>query len=425
MKSRYSKDAQEFETMLAAVEKFRTQDRSASAMIFTDNWYDSHPRMLIFDPILTPYDKLIWMTIRTFCAPDMSLASFPSYDDIQANLHVSRATVSSSIAKLRVTRWITLLCRDRMRNSSGQITKDGNIYLVHGEPLSLVDTIELDGKYMEYLQECKSHRNSDTRKIAEMTLSAIHYDINAGKDITEQAHPFEARMAKWSSLGSQVFDGSRNQISDEFESSKFIPDSVPTPAVHAINYGDSRPAVQSVNCGNDDVNWKRFGNLSSSSGGSNFFNKKTNNNIITKTTDSTESLIFPSSLSDNQKQLITLHLTRLPSSLPAPPPPWGNWQQLLLDELGGRINVGNENKCPQVWNPVSLLSTYCKRLTENGYGLKVDGQFQLEFAQDIFDARTETATTERVREIAETNQRKTLLKRLKITRERTKAQANQ
>ncbi len=431
MNPRYSKDTQEFQNILATVEKFRSQDRSTSAMIFTDNWYDSHPRLLIFDPILTPYDKLIWMTIRAFSAPDMSLAAFPSYDDIQAKLHVSRATVSSSIAKLRVTRWITLLCRDRTRNSHGRIIKDGNIYLVHGEPLSLVDTIELDGKYMEYLHECKSHRNSDTRKIAEMTLSSICYDINEGKDVLEQLHPFETRMTKWSNLSSHATGNAQSPNTDggqrASKSYDFASISNPTSAVHQVNYGNRRPAVQSVNCGDDEMNCKTFGNKdsgSSSSSSRKKINKKTNYNK-TETNNNITGLIFPNSLGNNQRQLIALHLARLPSTLPTPPAPWENWRQLLLDELDGRIKVGNENKCPQVWNPVSLLSTYCKRLTENGFGLKTDGQFQLEFAQQVFEARVATETTEKVRELVETNQRKTLMERLKITRDRKNAQASQ
>ena len=429
-----SKNSHEFKNILSQVEKFRLRDRSATGMIFTDNWYDSHPRLLIFDPILTPYDKLIWMTIRAFCSPDMSLAAFPSYDDIQANLHVSRATVSSSIAKLRVTRWITLLCRDRVRNESGQFVKDGNIYLVHGEPLAISDTIELDAGYMGFLNECKSHRNTDTRKISEMILSSIGSEIRQGNDILEDRHPFEQRLNSWNRVREHAatrrteeesFTADMDTIEDHSQAdltSKHLDSS----AVYEVNHGAEKAAVQKMNYGESEMNCRSY---SSSSGGSigmkngrSENKKKTTNYNNFETKQTINELIYPSSLSDNQKRLIGLHLERLPENLPPSPAPWTSWQQLLLDELEGRIRVGQRDQCPPVWNPVSLLSAYCRRLIENGMGLKSDEQFQIDFADGIYEARITASKNERVSERAAQDHKKKMMERLRITREMSGSQ---
>lgn len=386
--SNKSNNRPEFQKILAAIEKFRKVERSTSGVIYTDNWYDSHPRLLIFDPILSPYDKLVWLAIRANCSPDMSLTAFPSYDQIQASLHISRGTVASSISKLRITRWITLLCRDQVRNSRGRIEKDGNIYMVHGEPLSLADTFTLDGNYMGYLHRSTSHRNTDVRRISNLILSSLHQNVVQEKDVLTMEHPFERRTEAWNLVkgkqSSKYFD-----LDYEHKTLTHYED-VDTPshqrkkkltAVHQVDYGQSDSVVHSVNYGAQV--YKDTTTRSSSK------DKKYNYNLPKSrdTKPNSDELVFHSSLSENQEYLIMLHLQRLPASLPPVPPPWNNWCQLLLDELAGRIDKGNNTKCEAVWNPVSLMAAYCNRLVTNGIGLKDEGKFQVELAEIVLKKR--------------------------------------
>ncbi len=437
--TQYNKPHENFQQILCAIENFRNADRSQSGMIYTDNWYDSHPRLLLFDPILTPYDKLIWMTIRTFCSPALSLAAFPSYNDIQSCLHVSRATVSSSIAKLRVTRWITLVCREQVRNASGQFSRDGNIYLVHGEPLSLADTMDVDSNYMSYLNDCRQHRNSDTRKISEMILSSIDRELDSDYDLMDEPHPFERRKMTWDALaaqqrnavtsatGAQSTASNPNTLAGLYRGIK-----VESTEVQEMNCGVSNTEVQSANRGKAEVNFGRKMNRTeprlnhSSSGCSrsssgfekNLAEEKYHYAHVSEMNRELTDLIFPKSLSDNQIQLIGLHLLRLPKDLPPPPAPWRTWAQLLLDELDGRLQAGSENKSSIVWNPVSLFSTYCRRLIDNGIGLREAGQFQLELAYSTLESRATAAKHLNALKNAEDTHHKQLLERLRITRER-------
>ncbi len=383
--------------ILSAAKNFRQIDSTSTGMVFTDNWYDSHPRLLIFDPVLNPYDKLVWLAIRSRCTPDMSMASFPSYSEIQSLLSISRGTVSSSIAKLRMTRWITLLSRERERDESGQFVRDGNIYMVHGEPLNLTDTFALDTNYMGYVNDCRKHRNSDVRKIAELILSSLRHEIELGQNVMEHKHPFERRAEAWMAVSGDTensFFGSYPNLADA-ESQYGNADglchgsSLKNTVVHEMNYGN-------INNLDEDQTASpvRTDHLSSNTSSS---KEVVKNNHYHKMNGQENSkpdvhLVFPDSVTENQKQLIELNLKRLPDHLPEVPKPWQSWHQLLLDELDGRIKAGLAKKCTPVWNPVSLMSTYCKRLIENGIGLKENGQFQIENAELVYEQRTEGET---------------------------------
>ncbi len=394
---------QQLPRILTAVEKFRHEDCGATGMIFTDNWYDSHPRLLIFDPVLSPYDKLVWLAIRSRCTPDMSLAAFPSYDDIQSLLSISRGTVSSSISKLRMTRWITLLCRDQVRNDAGRITRDGNIYMVHGEPLGMSDTFELDANYMGYVNECRKHRHAEVRKIAEVILGSLRHEMGLGQNVLENKHPFERRAEAWSSIEGETessFFGTyiglqEAQNQSDRNRNRHAQNTKQNTVVHQMNYGslECKTLDESVHC--DSV-------VSTSS--KEVVKKEYSSMISTiSNIESDHNLVFPESITDNQKHLIKLSLRKLPATLPSPPKPWDSWHQLLLDELDGRIKAGQANKCAPVWNPVSLMLTYCKRLVSSGIGFREDGQFQIENAESVYEQRTEKAKQEKI--LSETRNR--------------------
>lgn len=404
------------QSILEAVQNYRQQDRTASGVIFTDNWYDSHPRILIFDPVLNAYDKLVWLAIRSFCTPDLSLTAFPSYDQIQNALNISRGTVSCSISKLRVTRWITLLCRNRVRDASGRFTRDGNVYMVHGEPLDLKSTIELDANYMNYLNECTEHRNSGVRKISTLIINSIYRDIDQGIDVLTYRHPFQRRSDAWASVQGERYVNyferyvqpmSVAEDQSEFESRTIDEKSLST-EVHQKDY-DERRAETVVH----DIDYGANHYSSSSSSNNNKYNHNNYSESSEDLDEFSKTHTFPKSLTSNQKHLIMLHLQRLPSSLPNPPQPWVNWSQILLDELEGRIAIGKKGLSIPVWNPVSLMATYCKRLSSNGIGLKEEGKFQIEFAEQVIQRRNKKANSDKAYKIAKKEYRRSTLKRLK------------
>ena len=400
------KSPQNFERILAAIEAFRSHDRKLSGMIYTDNWYDSHPRMLILDPVLNPYDKVVWLVIRSRCSPGMSLTAFPTYDEIQSSLHISRGAVATSITKLRLTRWVTLLRRERVRNTSGQFTKDGNIYMIHGEPVSLSDTFDLDANYMAFTHQCASHRNTEVRKVAATIRTTFKFELDCGVDPLRDQHPLDRRMEAWRNRDgdqeSQFYSyhpkaiehtDSPSNTSETQPNSKFS--SRDAPVVHDVNHGAQSSAVHTKN---QVSSVERSAYVSS--------NIK-NNNYLQPNSSSSElgNLQYPETLSSNQRYLVQIRLSRLPDTLPDPPAPWENWEQALLDELSGRMQAGVCGDYEPVKNPVSLISTYCKRLTENGYGLKEEGNFQIELAEAVHRKRFKRARSIKAYEAAKKSHR--------------------
>ncbi len=412
--NRQPESPKKLDNILTAIEAFRSHDRKLSGMIYTDNWYDSHPRMLIIDPVLTPYDKVVWLVIRSRCSPSMSLAAFPTYDDIQNSLHISRGAVATSITKLRLTRWITLLRRERMRNADGQFSKDGNIYMVHGEPVSLSDTFELDANYMAFVSQCAKHRNTEVRKVASTISATFEHEVNADLDPLRDEHPFDRRLDAWNNRNGEKQASFYGYHSEALEN---LPKNHGTsnnrelsanraPVVHEVNHGKNSIPVHQKN-----QNSSRTPANTGSSVSSRY--KKITNNLTSTTSRQSDKLIFPISLTSNQRYLVKICLNRLPDDLPSPPAPWNDWQQVLLDELAGRIKIGAAGLCNPVMNPVSLISTYCKRLIEHGYGLKQDGKFQVELAEDVQQKRSKRSAAKKAYEAAKENQRRKTTQQLK------------
>ena len=412
-----SKSSQNFNGILAAIEAFRSHDRKSSGMIYTDNWYDSHPRMLILDPVLNPYDKVVWLVIRSRCSPGLSLTAFPTYDEIQSSLHISRGAVATSITKLRLTRWVTLLRRERVRNSTGQFTKDGNIYMIHGEPVSLGDTFELDANYMAFSHQCASHRNAEVRKVAATIISTFKNEIDRGLDPLRDQHPLERRTEAWRNREgdrkSQFYSYHPKAI-EQHNSSTNEPQTPSSskygsrdlPVVHEVNHGTRSSAVHAEN---------QAGSVERSTYVSSM--DKIKKNVQTNDGSSEpEDLLYPETLTSNQRYLVQIRLSRLPNSLPDPPAPWESWEQALLDELSGRIRAGARGEYEPVKNPVSLISTYCKRLSDNGYGLKEEGKFQIELAEAVHAKRFKRARAIKAYEAAKKSHRQRVVRGIRDRR---------
>ena len=149
-----------------------------SSIIFTGNIHDSFPRRLITEPYLTARDKLAWQLIRLHSQQNNKGAVFPSYDELQSMLatfqcngaKASRSTVSHTLIKLRLTRWISL-CQTVRNENTGTVI--GNIYFLHDEPLSIIDAIRFDLTYLDLLLENIHHSNNQVKFVAEQVTLFI------------------------------------------------------------------------------------------------------------------------------------------------------------------------------------------------------------------------------------------------------------
>ncbi|MGV7960389.1 STY4528 family pathogenicity island replication protein [Photorhabdus tasmaniensis] len=150
------------------------------SLIFLGNLHDVVPRRLLLDNILNPREKFAWQLIRLHATDNNTGAAFPSYNELQIQLSnypvkekASRSTVSLTLLTLRLTRWLSLCHRARDKRN-GRIL--GNIYVLHDEPLTLLDAQTFDPDYLKLLAHCICHANPRLCSVAQELLITIHSD---------------------------------------------------------------------------------------------------------------------------------------------------------------------------------------------------------------------------------------------------------
>jgi len=151
--------------------------------LFAGNRQESVPRALFFDRRLTPIERNAWQIIKMLMESG-GKASLPTYERLRPFLaatpcaaKASFETVAKTITLLRLTRWMTLVRRRRLPN--GQI--QSNIYVLHDEPLSPHETMQLDRDYFSLVSKAMDHSNKAIQHIGELCFSEISNDPTLGK----------------------------------------------------------------------------------------------------------------------------------------------------------------------------------------------------------------------------------------------------
>ena len=138
-------------------------------LLFFGNQHETVPTRLLFDPYLTSRAKLAWQLIK-YKAREFQSGMFPSYEVLAKllsdkpydNALLSRKLVSQTLLLLRLTRWLTLC--ETVRNAQGQVM--GNFYILHDEPMPIIDTIQLNHDYIALLEKSIHHKDSFVRAVA-------------------------------------------------------------------------------------------------------------------------------------------------------------------------------------------------------------------------------------------------------------------
>ena len=179
------------DSSLDALRQGQSSHPPTEALLFIGNWNDALPRLLIYDPILEPVDKIVWAVIRTRADPNRG-TSFPSYAMIGRLANVgSEATVSRALSILRVTRWLTHC--GRVRDRHGRFR--GNVYVLHDEPLPLADTLYLDPVYMAAIHQASDNRHARVALVAAGVLRSLELDIAGSEYVVPPADPMIQRQA--------------------------------------------------------------------------------------------------------------------------------------------------------------------------------------------------------------------------------------
>ena len=105
----------------------------------------------------------------------------------------SHETVARAMKVLRLTRWFSLVrrhCRDRR---TGRIL--GNLYVLHDEPLTPYEAIELDPDYLALVSRALAHPTLSVRRVGIQVLKEMSEDPHlAGRELPSRLHLLMQRL---------------------------------------------------------------------------------------------------------------------------------------------------------------------------------------------------------------------------------------
>ncbi len=152
---------------------------NTDGFIFSGNRHDSFPRSLLLDQRLTPLERNAWQVFRMLLSDD-GITAFPTYDRLAPYLastpcasRASHETVARALTMMRLTRWISLVRRHR-DPKTGRIT--GNLYVLHDEPLTPYEAMQLDPEYLGLVSHALDHASRAIQRVGVHVLKEMSED---------------------------------------------------------------------------------------------------------------------------------------------------------------------------------------------------------------------------------------------------------
>ena len=197
-----------FDQVLRQLESKEPVERaspSQDGFLYSGNRHESVPRALLLDRRLTPLERNAWQVFRLQLDSD-GITAFPTYDQLRPYLasmpcvtQASHETVARALTLLRLTRWLSLV-RRRRDPKTGRIL--GNLYVLHDEPLTPFEAMQLDTDYLGLVSQALSHAAKAVQVVGANTLKEIAEDpLLGGRTLPTRLQVLAQRMARedWSS----------------------------------------------------------------------------------------------------------------------------------------------------------------------------------------------------------------------------------
>ncbi|ERI54463.1 hypothetical protein N878_00090 [Pseudomonas sp. EGD-AK9] len=157
----------------------REHTPASDGFLYSGNRHESVPRALFLDTRLTPLERNAWQIIRLMLNAD-GVTAFPTYDQLRPYLastpcaqQASYETVARALTLLRLTRWLSLV-RRRRDPKTGRIK--GNLYVLHDEPLTPFEAMQLDPEYLGLVSHALEHASKAVQRVGYRTLQDISED---------------------------------------------------------------------------------------------------------------------------------------------------------------------------------------------------------------------------------------------------------
>lgn len=151
-----------------------------AGFLFSGQSHEVVPRRLLLDSRLTPLERNAWQVFRLMLQGQGMVT--PRYEDLQPYLSsvpygasASRETIARVLTMLRLTRWLSLVSRGRDQ-LSGRL--QGSLYVLHDEPLTPAEAMELDQDYLELAGYALNHATKAVRIVAQHVWEEIRQDTD-------------------------------------------------------------------------------------------------------------------------------------------------------------------------------------------------------------------------------------------------------
>lgn len=167
--------------------------------LFSGQSHEVVPRRLLLDSRLTPLERNAWQVFRLMLHGQGLVT--PRYEDLQPYLSsvpygasASRETIARVLTMLRLTRWLSLVSRGRDQLSGRH---QGSLYVLHDEPLTPAEAMELDQDYLALVGHALGHATKAVRIVAQHIVEEIRQDTNIDRD------RLPTRLDSWGELWAQ------------------------------------------------------------------------------------------------------------------------------------------------------------------------------------------------------------------------------
>lgn len=173
---------------------------SGDGFLFSGNRHESVPRRLFLDRRLTPLERNAWQVFRLMLNND-GVTAFPTYEQLRPWLasmpnagKASHETVARALTLLRLTRWLSLV-RRRRDPRTGRIL--GNLYVLHDEPLTPFEAMQIDTDYLELVSQSLGHSAKAVQMVGLNTLKEIGEDpLLSGRTLPSRLQVLAERLAQ-------------------------------------------------------------------------------------------------------------------------------------------------------------------------------------------------------------------------------------
>lgn len=153
-----------------------------SGIIYSGNIHETVPKRLLLDNRLTPIERNAWQVFKLLL--DKEGFAVPHYEDLQPYLSMvpygekaSKETIARTIHILRLTRWLSLVSRGRDKRTGQHL---GSLYILHDEPITVADAVEIDKTYIELVVNSRKHANKSVRIVADGAMDDLQSSEHEG-----------------------------------------------------------------------------------------------------------------------------------------------------------------------------------------------------------------------------------------------------